>query len=250
MRAYLITFRPQSNEQDLLDVFITYFQDFISQYPHRWCIEKDDSPDAHYHVFVETEFRDKEKLYKNSQYKKSISQIRNIIQDGYQTKWQVAMDVTIVKDTPEDLRKTLGYVCKDIVKRGGIHQISNERCADGCKYYWMDQKVEAMKYKKNNWTAVTTKNAHSLIEDFCAKNEISLETQSYVKVKMMMVEQRYTFCQISEKAQQSIFAELAYHHKNEAFKYKAEQLLKSEANIPDSVLYSWQCCPTCEAMND
>jgi len=67
---------------------------------------------------------------------------------------------------------------------------------------------------------------------------------------MMMVEQRYTFCQISEKAQQSIFAELAYHHKNQAFKYKAEQLLKSEANIPDSVIYSWQCCPTCEAMND
>ena len=135
MRAYLITFRPQVNEQQLLDLFIIFIQDFLSLYPHSWAVEKDDSPGAHFHAYVETEFRDKEKLLKNTHYKQATNTLHKLIKsEGYQTNWQTCIDVKIVKDTPSDLKHTLGYVNKEPWKRGGQKDITNERIIEAVTY--------------------------------------------------------------------------------------------------------------------
>lgn len=214
MRAFLITFRPHPMESELLPIFLNYFLTFVNEYPHRWIIEKDNSPDAHFHSYIETGFRDVEKLRRNALFKKSTKPIQTLLGSGYQTLWTHAFDVKIIADTPQDLNVSLGYLYKDNSITRLSCNLPEQQQNDAVKAFFTEERLKLMKMDKKNWTAVTTKNAHALIEDFCAKQEISLVHTDWVSVKLQMVKHRYTFAQISEKAQKTVHAELAYHHES------------------------------------
>lgn len=214
MRAFLITFRPHPMEPELLDIFLNYFLAFVTEYPHRWIIEKDKSPDAHFHAYVETEFRDVEKLRRNALFKKSTKPIQTLLGSGYQTLWQHAFDVKIIADTPQDLFLSLGYLYKEKTLWRSACTLPEQQQNDAVKAFFTEERLKLMKIDKKNWTAVTTKNAHAIIEDFCVKQDISLSSTDWIAVKLRMVKHRYTFAQMSEKAQKTVHAELAYHHES------------------------------------
>lgn len=209
MRAYLITFRPQVNEQQLLDLFIIYFQDFLSCYAHSWAVEKDGTPGAHFHAYVETQFRDKEKLLKNSEFKKATAILHKLIKsEGYQSTWQPAMDVKIIADTPTDLKKTLGYVNKEAWTRGGQKDITNERIIEAVTYYYAEAKAKAMTFERTDTILVTNKNFTTLMIDFCKKQEIDIGSYTdYEHIKIMMVKAGYDF-DLSDKQQSRKMAQL------------------------------------------
>lgn len=67
MPSFLITFRPHPNEPSILDTFLHLFfasDLFLKATEYKYNIEKDGTPDRHFHIFLSTELcRDKEKVY-------------------------------------------------------------------------------------------------------------------------------------------------------------------------------------------
>lgn len=62
--------------------------------------------------------------------------------------------------------------------------------------------------KDNNWTYVTQKNAHCLIEEFCKKNNLD-PTKNHSNVVDLMIRNCYSFIQIDKKDLNEIFEEIA-----------------------------------------
>jgi len=266
MRAFLLTFRPFPAELELLDIFLTYFQDFVAQYPHRWCIEKDGTPDAHYHAYIETEFRDKDKFYKNAQYKKSTENIRKICSDPkYLTTWKQVADANetggfnlkLVKDTPEDLRYSLGYVCKgDNVIRSGIHDITPQKWHDALQYYWTEERVKLLTATrhKTDVKILSNKTLVTHIQDFIDKKEIDItKYKDYDHIKLLMMRDGYYFGNVSDSQQQAairfiiIFRDSERNHPHiQTFEDIEKGIIRSHSHM---ILNTYTCsnCSSCNS---
>lgn len=265
MRAFLLTFRPFPAELELLDIFLNYFQDFICDYPHRWCVEKDDTPDAHYHAYIETQFRDKEKLFNNARYKKCTENIRKICSDPkYLTKWIQVKDgsetggfnLKMVKDTPEDLKYSLGYVCKgDNVKRSGIHDISPQKWHEALEYYWTEERVKLLTATrhKNDVKILSNKTLVTHIQDFLDKKEIDItKTKDYDRIKVLMMREGYYFGNVSETQQQSAMRFIIImrdterkHPYIQRFEDIERGIIRSHSQTVCNQYYQEHACPNC-----
>jgi hypothetical protein len=166
--------------------------------------------EQHMHMIIQGKYKDKYAFTRSKQYKEATGKIQEFCK-GRQTKWQHAEDTKMVGDKNEDFMKTLGYVNKELYNRprNGKKDFNDKEILDAVEYYYASEHLDKGKFKKSDWKYLNTKNAHSMIEEFCTKNKLDL---SDWKVKFEMTKAKYSFCQLTYKVIDIIFEELCIAH--------------------------------------
>lgn len=207
-RFFLITFRPHIAESSILDDFLTIFlqSSLVTGNKHSWCVDNDKTMEQHMHMIIQANYKDKYAFTRSKQYREATGKIQEFCK-GRQTKWQHAEDTKMVGDKNEDFMKTLGYVNKELYNRprNGKKDFNDKEILDAVEYYYACEHLDKGKLKKSDWKYLNTKNAHSMIEDFCDKN--SLKPNDW-KVTFEMKKNKYSFCQLTERNQDDIFEEI------------------------------------------
>jgi len=117
MPSFLITFRPHPNEPTILDTFLTLFfgsDIFTNCKEYKYNIEKDGTPDRHFHIFLTTDLRDKEKVY-NYFSVKEFKQFKEWLVKK-DTEFTHGLNVILSSDKStkrNDRLYRIGYVSKD-----------------------------------------------------------------------------------------------------------------------------------------
>jgi hypothetical protein len=165
MPSFMITFRPHPLEPSVLDTFLTLFFGsdlFTTSKEYKYNIEKDGTPDRHFHIFITTTIRDKEKLYKYFQVKE-FKQFKEWICKK-ETEFQHGLNIILVSDKlyrRNDRLYRIGYVSKDkpspyndilttnmdsaLIKQGLDYMIEYDRIHTQKKDYSKDIKSLTMK---------------------------------------------------------------------------------------------------------
>jgi len=184
MPSYLFTFRSHVSEPKLFNTFLTIF--FNSQLlksfsEYTYNIEKDNTLDAHLHIFFTSTLRDKEKVYKQF----SVKEFKPFTQylKNKATIKHYGFDVRLVgKDKDKDDRLyTIGYVNKESKhSRDNLpithHQIESSEILKAVEYYSEYTKIDKIKLlNEHDIKNLTTKNIHITILDFCKRHNIDHE---------------------------------------------------------------------------
>lgn len=217
LRFAFITFNPHPGNPSHLTEFLTLFSPLINKAQYSASIiEEYGTPNAHYHAIVSGKWRDSDKMnswFWNVKMKKFGESLK------YQhTLKPVAFKNILIKQKPddsdywftEDIETCLGYVLKtDCEKSRETIQIkgfTNEQILQADKMYFTSQKLKNRNdVLKNDWTLLTKKNAHCLIEDYCKKNNQTIRDSNLIK---NMKRSRYSFVDLTSKAQKEIFDEI------------------------------------------
>lgn len=203
-RNGFLTFRAHESESDLFEKFLIIFLPMLETFKrYAWHIEEDDTPAKHIHCFFTHDFKDKSKI---TQYflNKDMKNLRKTFQ---LTDWDVAWDPQMVKDTPTDKMKTLGYTVKDNVKRRKVKNYSAKELMDAVNYYILTQRLDKMNKLDNDWTYLTTKNFHSKVIHICKEKGKSFHD---IDIKEWLSTQKMSLGQISQKPYNLQLAELRY----------------------------------------
>lgn len=216
MPFYLLTFRPQPSEFDLLDTFFTIMKpqliDNKNIMNYLIVIEEDNSINRHCHILVEfkkTKSNDNQlkAFLRNKPFKAFEQMLRNKLTNPL---W--CHDDRKLLDTREDFLHVLGYCLKDIDACRRYYTYSEEDCVEAIEYYYQYKKIDKSQPEKNNLKIMTSKNLHVNIYDFCRKNNMRPKEQQMVT--MNMKKQGYMFSQVNIK---DTFQELDIHMNNDDY---------------------------------
>lgn len=207
MPFYLFTFRPQISDQNLFEDFLSIFLpilDTLSKFSYS--IEEDGTLNKHIHVLVEHKAKDNnawKQLFKKKIFKDFQACLASKMTNCH------GFDDRMVKEDPEDLLKVLGYVNKetDCIRRK-YKGFTNEEVLSGVKFYYASEHIDKSKVK-DDWTVLTTKNAHVIIEKFVKDNDLDWnEFLIEQTIKIKMIESKFSFINFSKKNQVQLFNEL------------------------------------------
>ena len=169
MPSYLFTFRSHVSEPKLFNTFLTIF--FNSQLlksfsEYTYNIEKDNTLDAHLHIFFTSTLRDKEKVYKQF----SVKEFKPFTQylKNKATIKHYGFDVRLVgKDKDKDDRLyTIGYVNKESKHTRDTlpttyHQIESSEILKAVEYYSEYSKLQKVNLQdSHDIKNLTSKNIH------------------------------------------------------------------------------------------
>lgn len=210
MPYYSLTFNPQISETNLLEEYLILLKPFIENFPkYTWAVEKDKTLSKHLHLLIFNEAQDGSanfwKKFKTNTFRQFFKNMTNM-----QTVPETFLHCSKVKNTPQDLMYAIGYVNKEHFIRGAKKGFTDQEILDGIEYYWTKCKIDKVNTIDTNWKIVTLKNAHVLIEEFCERENLSLD---HPFIKLKMTQSRYTFSNIPEKTIDRIFRELRIFHK-------------------------------------
>lgn len=207
MRQAFITFRSHPTEKYLDEEFLTMVTPMCEKsIKYVISYEKQNTIDSHFHILIFfenvkfdiTNLRSKfnTKSWKNwyLQIKEKHTVITPKFDEG-------ALQLKLVEKTQEDYLKTLGYICKDNVYRS--KQYDEQEITDAVKFYHIQSRKPPE--VDNSWKILTTKTAHATIEQFCQKNEISLDDKT---LPLQLAQNKISMINISEKQQDKLFTEL------------------------------------------
>lgn len=216
-RFCFVTFNPHPGNPSQLTEFLTLFSPLINKAEYSASIiEEYGTPNAHYHAIVSGKWRDSDKMnswFWNVKMKKFGQSLQHT-----HTLKPVAFKNILIKQKPddpddwftEDVETCLGYVLKSDDEKSRetirIKGFTNEQILQADKMYFTSQKLKNRNdVLKNDWTLLTKKNAHCLIEDFCHKNNMTIRDDHLIKT---MKRSRYSFVDLTSKAQKEIFDEI------------------------------------------
>ena len=184
MPSYLFTFRSHVSEPKLFNTFLTIF--FNSQLlksfsEFTYNIEKDNTLDAHLHIFFTSTLRDKEKVFKQFQVKEFKQFSQYLINKA--TIKQYGFDVKLVGKSKDkdDRLYTIGYVNKESKHtRENLpvthHNIEIPEILKAVEYYSEYTKIDKIKLQQEHDIKVLTpKNIHIHILDFCKRHDLDHE---------------------------------------------------------------------------
>lgn len=203
MPYYLFTFRPQISEQDLFEQFLVIFIPILKKFP-KWTysVEDDQKLTKHIHaVFEHPTAKDKtamEQLFNKKifrDFKKSIK---------YKQTNDAGFDNQKIKE--EDLMKVIGYVNKQDGCLRREYNFTNQYIIDCIKYYYVSDHIDKSNKIGSDWTILTTKNAHVIIDDYIKKNNIE-EIKPILKIRM--IKDKFSFINFSKEKQEQLFNEIA-----------------------------------------
>jgi len=222
LRFCFVTFRPAPGNPTLLTEFLTLFSPLINKAKYSASIiEEYGTPNAHYHAIVSGTFKDTDKMNRwfwNAKIKKFGQSLQHT-----HTLKPVAFKNLLIKQNPEedvwfteDVETCLGYVLKsdkeEDRKTIQLKGFTNEQILQADKMYFTSQKCKNRNdVLKNDWTLLTKKNAHCLIQDFCNKNNHTIRDANLIK---NMKRSRYSFVDLTSKAQKEIFDEIKISENN------------------------------------
>ena len=239
MPYYKLCFNPQVSESHLLEEYLILLKPFLERFDkYSYSVEKDNTINKHIHLIVYNEDPDPKsnfyKKFKTATFKPFFNKMKNLLTDE-----KVFLHCQKVKDTPEDLSKVLGYVNKEHAVRRDKKGFTDQEILDSVEYYYTTEHLDKT-IKKNNYTYLTTKNAHVMIEEFCEENNLPID---YPNIKLRMTQQKYSFCNIPPKTISRIFKELRIVH--EKSNLQDDQMCNLEADGIDSN-YDYETHQNCE----
>lgn len=200
-----LTFRAHESEPDMFEKFIIIFLPMLDKFEkYAWHIEEDNTLAKHIHCFFTHNFKDNSKI---TQYFLN-KDMKNLRKTFNQTQWQYAWNCQMVKDTPADKMKALGYTLKNDVKRKKYKNIDAKELLDAVNYYVLTQRLDKQKSLDNDWKYLTSKNFHSQVEHFCKEKNKSVHDYD---IKEYMADHKYSFGQLSLKTYNLQLAELRYN---------------------------------------
>jgi len=205
MPFYLFTFRPQITEQDLFENFLTIFIPEIKRLTkYSYSIEEDNTLQKHIHVVAESKAKDlsafkqifNKKIFKDF---KSTLKTKQTNEHGFDDQ----------KIREEDFLKVLGYVNKETQCLRREYNFTNEEILQAVDYYYTSKHIDKSKHISNDWTILTTKNIHVIIEDYVKKHNIDYNDYLVEQtIKIAMIRDKYSFASISKKQLSTVFNEL------------------------------------------
>lgn len=222
-RSFIITLRSHPSESYLTDTFLTYLKPFLdTQLRYTYAFEELGTLEEHVHIYVETNFRDKEKLCKNKIFKEVSNKYKNVCHDKqtlFSPTWvDKANQAKLIKEGEE--LKTLGYVHKENGDKKFQGNFSNQEILTAVDIYYKEKLLDKSKIGKNQYKYVTTKQAHATVENYCERNNVSI---NHPKLVQLMKADRYSFIQISKQQQACLWEELTLVHSDKFTKDEVEQ---------------------------
>lgn len=206
MRYGFITFRSHPNEKFLDEEFLTLIQPIFKK-TNLFLLGEENvgTPERHYHLFLSLpDSADKTNLEAKFKTKPFLNFKTRIKNENYSTKWENAFDLQMVKNTDDDITKTLGYCAKENVYQSKGY--TEEEITKAVKYYHLTQRNEASKGPPLSWKILTIKNSHSYIEWFAKKHSLDL-ADPYLKLKLT---QEKIHLDMNPKKRNEVFDELYY----------------------------------------
>lgn len=177
------------------DITILLLQETTTFISHTYSIEKDNTPDRHLHLLVETNHRDVshfKQIFKKKKYEPFMKLLKS---QNTETN-QYAVDVKPIKD--EDKEKTLGYIYKETFCERRHSTETTEAITKAIEVYHAHKRIETQFTPSSKKIVLTVKNFHSHLEKFLLENpEESVDDWCSCKIKMRL--NNYTFFDISDK---------------------------------------------------
>lgn len=209
LRYALITFRPHAGNPTALTDFLTIFLPRLSKvqnYAHS--NEEVGTPSQHFHAIVSGNFKDSSKITQWIM-SKAMKDFKTSLKPT-QTIWEHALDIKLLPQDHEDMLRVLGYVLKseklEDKKTQKIKGFTNEQCLEGTKLHFTSAKHKSMTAViKNDWIILTKKNAHSIIENYCEKNNKTIRDED---LEYSMYKSGYSFADLTSRAQLQISYEI------------------------------------------
>lgn len=223
MPFYLFTFRPQISEQELFESFLTIFIPELKKLNrYSYSVEEDGTLQKHIHAVAESKAKDlsafkqifNKKIFKDF---KSSLKLKQTNEKGFDDQ----------KIREEDFLKVLGYVNKETQCLRREYNFTNEEILQAVDYYYTTKHIDKSQKGERDWTILTTKNAHVIIENYVEQHNIDYNDFLVEQdIKMRMIKDRYSFASISKKQLVTIFNELIIAHTNKkSFHYDEEKII-------------------------
>lgn len=193
MPLFLFTFRPHINEQSVFDDFLTIFLPEIKNKcsKYSYAIEDADKLTRHIHILAEMppackDYSKFSQLFNKKVYSAFRDSLKNKLTNDH------GFDDRKVNEDPHDFLKVLGYVNKDTSSKKVYEGFTNEQILEGVEYYYASKHIEKSKVE-NDWTILSPKNFHVIIEDYIEKNNIDKETFNPAILERQMIEDKISF---------------------------------------------------------
>lgn len=223
MRFAWITFRPHNGQDTHLDEFLTLIlPDIHNSDKYAYVIEEAGTVDNHFHCLVSGTFKDRNAAETRFFKKKKVATFLKYLRSSHTTE-KFAINLQLVTEKPhedywfcQDVETLLGYVLKsekqkDILSKK-IKGFTNAQILQADKTYFTAQKHKnKVAVMKNDWTLLTKKNAHNIIQKYCKEKNRSIRD---VDLEYDMYDDNYSFSDLTPKAQNQIFYELLRKEKD------------------------------------
>lgn len=231
VRAFLITLRSHPSETYLTNTFLTYLLPFLdSQLRYCYAYEEYGRLSEHIHIYVETNFRDKDKVLRHKIFKECVNKIQKVCADKqtiYTPKWEEKANQIKIVNKGEEL-KTLGYVFKETDTEAKKFQgkFTNEEILTAVDVYYKERLIDKSKIGKDSWTYLTNNQAHAVVEKYCEDNQLHI---NHHLLRQKMQADGYSFAKLSARFESNLWQDLALRHSNIfTSSEKDEMIIRSE----------------------
>lgn len=207
---YFITARCHVSETQLFEDYLSLLLPFVIKHQeYHYSIEKDESCDRHIHVVLEDTAKDMD-AFKRKLNTKEFKNFWDYIKDKLIHKDQLTY-TAIIK--PDDLKKTIGYIFKDVNSRQGSSKFKDQEYIQECvDLYWTMKRLEARKTEVDDIKLVTTKNFYAITQDFCNKTTTRYDDPD---ILYKMKKSGYGFINLSRRQKEEGFRELRIYKNQE-----------------------------------
>lgn len=208
------TFRPHINDHQLFEDFLNIILPMLEDYDkYAYVIEKDNTPNKHFHLILYGNFPDYDKFKQKFSGKKSgLTQFKKFLTRQTETELRVAEMGHKIKNNPKEpknLKYYLGYINKeDDIQRKGSKGFSVDEILNSLKYYYSITKTEIKQESQEiGWTILKPTTIHTTIEEICKKKQIMIQDFSPV----MLTQEKISFNSLTTRQIQISMEELVIH---------------------------------------
>ena len=193
---FFLTLRCSPLDTQLFeDITILLLQEASNFISHTYSIEKDNTPDRHIHLLVETSHRDVSH-FKQILKKKKFEPFFKLLRNKNVETNQHALDIKAIKD--EDKLLTLGYIYKETFCERRHSTETMEVVTKAIEIYNAHKRIESQNTPESKVIVLTVKNFHSHVEKFLLEHpEETVDDWPTLKKNMRL--NRYSFFDISDK---------------------------------------------------
>lgn len=253
-----ITFRPQPNEQQLTQFFLTLFIPKYKVWSDQYCISQEDydQPSHHIHILISHNEKDEQKFNQKYLLFKDAIKFYESLKDkqtkivytgktkfvgstsggssyGLDSKWNIE------KRENNDPKYYIGYCNKEPDTVHDIKGFSQEYIASSIKYYSCLEGIKMLKPSEKMWRILNTRNAHSYITDFCKKQNISFTDPIFdaYNLQKIMAQNGISIVELSSQKYEHIIDDLLeFHSKDKEKPQQSQQDLLKRIEVLETQL--------------
>ena len=215
---YFLTARSHVSETQIFEDYLNILMPFIKKHQeYHYSIEKDNTCDRHIHVLLEDNAKDMD-AFKRKLNTKDFKLFWEFLRGKISHKDQLTF-TEIIK--PDDVKKTVGYIFKDVNSRQGSSKFEDKEYIQECvSLYWTVKRLEARKPDIDDIKVVTTKNFYATTQEFCNKTNIRYDDPD---ILYKMKKAGYGFINLSRRQKEEGFRELRI--------FKNQELTQDKINV-------------------